>query len=207
MRLQSYPLLMIFLLVISAHSFAQKPVQKNAPDSLHIRESYLEMKGIVKESKGEVKSVEKPVDSALITIYLNDVPFNEMWTNKKGKCSFKLPLDKIFRIEVSRKGYVTKFFEVNTKVPGDKHDAFSFMFEIDIFEEIRGLDVKVLEKPIAKVSYNHAQEQFAYDVGYTSRINFDLKKMYKNYYMLQKVEADSMSRASTIDSVKIPKKK
>jgi hypothetical protein len=53
------------------------------------------------------------------------------------------------------------------------------------------LDVAVLQKPIAKVSYNIIMEQFAYDVNYTSRINFDLKKMYKNYYMLQKIEADS----------------
>ncbi|MCK6650333.1 MAG: hypothetical protein L6Q66_11820 [Bacteroidia bacterium] len=156
---------------------------------------YLELKGNVRQSKVSEKDESKALDSALITIYTGDIPFSETWTNKKGKCSFKLPLGKQFRIEVSKSGFVSKLFDVDTKVPSDKKDSYTFSFDIDIFEEIPKLDVSVLKKPIAKVSYNIILEQFAYDIGYTSKINLELKKMYKNYYLLQKVEADSVAKA------------
>lgn len=156
------------------------------------KEYFLEMKGNVRKSKISDKEESKSLDSALITIYMNDIPFSETWTNKKGKCSFKLPLAKQFKIEVSKDGYVSKLFEVDTKVPSDKRDEYSFSFDIDIFEEIKNLDVSVLKKPIAKVSYNVIMEQFAYDINYTSRINLELKKMYKSYYLLQKMENDTI---------------
>ncbi|MBL7890124.1 MAG: hypothetical protein JNL24_11240 [Bacteroidia bacterium] len=156
---------------------------------------YLELKGNVRQSKVSEKDESKALDSALITIYTGDIPFSETWTNKKGKCSFKLPLGKQFRIEVSKSGFVSKLFDVDTKVPSDKKDSYSFSFDIDIFEEIPKLDVSVLKKPIAKVSYNLILEQFAYDISYTSKINLELKKMYKNYYLLQKIESDSVAKA------------
>ncbi|MBN8696171.1 MAG: hypothetical protein J0L87_06550 [Bacteroidetes bacterium] len=157
---------------------------------------YLELKGNVRQSKVSEKDESKALDSALITIYTGDIPFSETWTNKKGKCSFKLPLGKQFRIEVSKSGFVSKLFDVDTKVPSDKKDTYTFSFDIDIFEEIPKLDVSVLKKPIAKVSYNIIMEQFAYDISYTSKINLELKKMYKNYYLLQKIESDSLAKTT-----------
>lgn len=157
---------------------------------------YLELKGNVRQSKVSEKDESKSLDSALITIYTNDIQFSETWTNKKGKCTFKLPLGKQFRIQVSKNGFVSKYFDVDTKVPSDKRDSYTFSFDIDIFEEIPKLDVSVLKKPIAKVSYNLILEQFAYDIGYTSKINLELKKMYKNYYLLQKIESDSVVKTT-----------
>jgi len=163
-------------------------------DSIKAKDYYVELRGYVRQLKGtenEKANEIKPLDSVLITIYNGDIPFSELWTNKKGKCDFKLPLDKNFRIDISRKGFVTKSILVSTKVPNDQKDIFNFSFDVDLFEEVNGLDVSVLKNPIAKVSYNLAMEGFAYDVTYTSKINADLKKMYKNYYRLQKIAADT----------------
>ncbi len=173
-----------------------------------IRDQYLELKGNVRQSKGIEKENEKPlpVDSALITIYCGDIPWSELFTNKKGKCSFRLPLDKKFRVEVSKKGFVTKSVEVNTKIPYDNKGSYSFTFDIDIFEEVKGLDVTVLKKPVAKVSYNLIHEGFQYDAAFTNRINAELKKMYKNYYALQKEAADSIAlQTRSVISDTIPK--
>lgn len=171
---------------------------------------YLEVKCFVRQFKGNEKVQEdegKPLDSVLIRIYNNDVPYSEYWTNKKGKCAFRLPLDRNLRMDVSKPGFVTKSILVYTKIPADKKDAFSFSFDVDIFEEVHGLDVSVLKNPIAKVIYNTGLGSFEYDVNYTTRINNDLKKMYKNYYHLQKVAEDSV-KASIGDSVLVaPKKK
>ncbi|MDQ3046426.1 MAG: hypothetical protein M3R27_02680 [Bacteroidota bacterium] len=173
-----------------------------------IRDQYLELKGNVRQSKGlEAENVKPlPVDSALITIYCGNVPWSELFTNKKGKCIFRLPLDKQFRVEVSKKGFITKSVEVNTKIPYDNKGSYSFTFDIDIFEEVKGLDVTVLKKPVAKVSYNLIHESFQYDAAFTNRINAELKKMYKNYYALQKEAADSLAlQSSSAITDSIPK--
>lgn len=168
-------------------------IKNVSADTTQQKDQYLELKGNVRHLKGnESEKVNiKPLDSALVTIFFGEIPYSEIWTNKKGKCSFKLPLDKIFKIEISKTGFVTKSIAVNTKIPVDKKNVYTFNFDVDLFEVVKGLDVSVLNNPIAKVSYHLGDESFGYDVAYTSKINADLKKMYKNYYRLQKIEADS----------------
>ncbi|MCE3281167.1 MAG: hypothetical protein K0S44_3358 [Bacteroidetes bacterium] len=202
--------LLSILLLGTASAFSQSSASGHAPkpgmtaaDSARAKECYLELRGYVRHLKGDALQSEKeikPLDSVLITIYNGSIPYSELWTNKKGKCGFKLPLDKEFKIEISRKGFVTKSITVLTKVPNDQKTIFNFSFDVDLFEEVPGLDVNVLKNPIAKVSYNLAMEGFAYDVVYTSKINTELKKMYKEYYRLQKELEDT---AHTNDSVHV----
>src|ERR1035437_6574450 len=153
--------------------------------------NYLELRGTIRETKiFEVETV-KTIYSALIIISSTNFQNIEIWTNKKGKSVFRLPLDKIFKIKVSKKGFATKLFDVNTKVPFDKRGIFSFVFDVDMLVEIKGLDVSILKNSIAKVAYNLVEEKFAYDITYTNKINAELKKMYRNYYLLQKIYSDS----------------
>ena len=173
------------------------------------KKEYLEMRGIVLQSKRTEKGEGKLLDSAMVTIYDGThKPLVTFRTTKKGKCDFRLPLNQKFTIEVTRKGYVTKFLEVNTKVPDDKKAAYIFPFSIDIFEAVKGLDVSVLKKPIAKVNYSFSQDHFSYDFTYTDRINNELKKMYKNYYFLQTVEnevgSDTLGQKTPADTLKPP---
>lgn len=200
---------------IAQGSASGHPPKKNTispTDSAKAKEYYLELRGYVRQLKSDEeedsKSHEvKPLDSVLITIYNGDIPYSEIWTNKKGKCTFKLPLDKVFKIEISRKGFVTKYITVTTKVPNDQKTIFNFSFDVELFESVQGLDVSVLKNPIAKVSYNLGMEGFAYDVAYTSKINTELRKMYKNYYRLQKIGADSALFQNIPDPVKAGEKK
>lgn len=197
-----------FILLCSiANSYAQTnptPIKKTATkpvsqtekiDSIKAKDYYLELKATIRQSKGEEKDAEsKPLDSVLITIYNGDIPLTETWTNKKGKCTFKLPLDKNLKIQISKKGFVTKSVAVNTKVPAANKDVFNFSCDVDIFEEIAGLDVTVLNSPIAKITYSPSLESFQYDVSYTNRVNVELKKMYKKYYKLQEMQTDSTTK-------------
>ena len=173
------------------------------------KKEYLEMRGIVMQSKRTEKGEGKLLDSAMVTIYDGlHKPLVIFRTNKKGKCDFRLPLNQKYTIEVTCTGFVTKFLEVNTKVPDDKKAAYIFPFSIDIFEAVKGLDVSVLKKPIAKVNYSFSQDHFSYDFTYTDRINNELKKMYKNYYFLQTVEnevgADTLSQKTPGDTLHKP---
>lgn len=151
---------------------------------------YLEINGNVRHrllKNAMANSGDNPwLDSAIVTVYMNNAVYSTNLTTKRGKCSFKLSLDRQYLIEISKPGFVSKRFEINTKVPADKKDVFDFDFDMDIFEKIEGLDVSVLDKPIAKVLFDPPNNQFIYDAAYTNRINSDIQLMYRNYYILSK---------------------
>jgi hypothetical protein len=169
--------------------FAEAGIDTLLKEKDKVNKEYLEMRGVVMQSKTSEKGEGKLLDSAYVRIYDGTRKLLVSFVTKKnGKCDFRLPLNAKFIIEVTRKGYVTKYLEVNTKVPDDKRAAFIFPFTIDIFEFVKGLDASVLKKPIAKVNYSFGSDHFSYDFGYTDRINNELKKMYKDYYFLQTVE-------------------
>jgi len=185
---------------------AKKPISKTPAekiDSAKLKDYYLELRATVRQSKGQEKDTESlPLDSVLITVYGNDVPMTKTWTNKKGKCNIKLPLDKNIRIQIFKKGFVAKSIAVNTKVPAKDLDIFSFSCDVDIFEEIAGLDVTVLNSPIAKITYSPSLGTFQYDVSYTNKVNVELKKMYKKYYALQEAQKDTVVNAKNTPSKK-----
>ncbi len=201
--LYKYLILFVLFLTTIGSSYSQSsqsppknPATITKADSAKAKDQYLEIKATVRQSKGEDKEAEsKLLDSVLVTIYNGDIPYSEIWTNKKGKCSFKLPLDKSLTIQVSKKGFVTKSISVNSKVPFDDRDAFNFSCDVDIFEEINGLDVTILKSSIARITYSPSLGKFQYDISYTNKVNVELKKMYKKYYKLQEMQKDSI-RAS-----------
>ena len=166
-------------------------------DSAKAKDYYLEMKATIKRYTGaaEVTEEKLPVlPGATISVYDGMNLIMKVETNEKGRCVFRLPLERTYKIQVSKNGYVTKFFVVNTIVPKLNLGAFTFNFDLDIFEEIKNLDVKALKKPIAKVTFDPVYTRFQYDESYTSRVNFELKKMYKNYYEIQKATEDSIAK-------------
>ncbi|MFL5766198.1 MAG: hypothetical protein ACJ77K_19805 [Bacteroidia bacterium] len=171
-------------------------------DSVKQKDYYLEIKATVRQSKGDEKdAATTPLDSVLVTIYNGEIPYSEILTNKKGKCVFRLPLDKNMKIEVAKKGFVTKSIAVNTKIPAQQKDIFSFNCDVDIFEEVKDLDVNVLKAPIARITYSPSLNSFQYDVAYTNKVNVELKKMYKKYYHLKEMEIDTTTAG--VDSIKI----
>lgn len=188
-------LIAVLLLCGTISSFASSPKDSTVRDSLvGDKLYYLELRGTVRHLKGENKEESQVLDSAVIKVFNEkNVLVAEYLTGRKGRCNFKLPLNRKFIVQVSKRDFVSKMIEVNTKVPPEKKMAYIFPFTVDIFEEVPGLDLSVLKKPIARISYLFPVQQFDYDNVYTSKINMELKKMYKEYYFLQKVASDSIA--------------
>lgn len=141
---------------------------------------YLEMEGLLFIGNSKAR--------ANVTVYKDSTIFLNTESEKRsGKCKFQLPLDGDYVVELSKDGHVSKKIRINTKVPEvRKRKNFEFRFEADLFESIPGLNVTVLQKPVAEVKYSDGFDSFIYDVEYTSKVNKDLKKLYQDYYLLQK---------------------
>lgn len=173
----------LMLLVFFFPSQGQKKTT-HAPEKPPAEEFFLEMEGLI--FLGAVKG---PAD---LTIYKDTSVFLCTKSDKKGRASFKLPLEKIFIVQVSKDGYVSKRIRVDTRVPFKYRKNYLFRFEVDIFEDIPKLDVSVLKRPVAEIRYNIPNQNFLYDFEYTSKINKDLKKLYRDYYLLEKALNDSL---------------
>lgn len=148
---------------------------------------FLEINCSIKQAKNLGTGILKKLDSAKIVIFnsSNHVLHN-LYSNKAGNCMIFLPLNQHFIIMVSKKGWVTKIIDVNTRVIGCEVRPYRLEFDIDMFEEIVGLNTTVINDPIANVVYNKFSHRFNYNSKYTVGVNKDLRNLYSEYYRLHK---------------------
>lgn len=167
----------------------------------------LEMRGRVLKSLGQARDDHKiPLDSAFVSVMNEDG--KTVWsglTDSKGRLNIRLPFGKKFTMSFTKKGFVRKTISVDTHVSGDNKKNYEFTYDIDIFEKVEGLDVSVLDSPVAKIAYKPYDKTFTYDVAYTNKINAGLLKMYREYYALKKKE-EIIAASDSISSKPVPAK-
>ena len=172
------------LTVIAQTDTVEKKQRKVDSLMLNNPKYYLMLDGMVYQSAVSENGKQKVLDSVMIRV-LNetDLTMDKRFT-KKGRCAIKLPLGKKYTIEFSKKGYVSKIIGVNTIVP--RYDTFVsvFPFDIDLFREEPELE------PIAKITFNNFNKTFDYDYNYTVKVNNNIKKLYAEYYRLQKLKKE-----------------
>lgn len=185
--------LAVFLLTCCFSLAAQKIADKDTLPGTKGAKEYLEMRGVVKSARTTAKGSEFPLDSAIILIYTDTTkpPLLTVRSEKKGKCEFRLPLNKKFVIRISKQGYVTKIIEVNTKTPANKKGIYIFPFSVDLFKNVYEVDFSILKRPIARVTYSINNSQFDYDYAYTDRVNAQLKGIYSDYFLLEDTQDSS----------------
>ncbi len=132
---------------------------------------------------GSVKSQEdkKKIVGAKINVYRNGSKVETVTTDAKGKFKISLNPDGMYKLEFSNSGYVTKRLEINTKnvPPADGEGGFEFPMEMVLFPELEGLDVSILNKPIAKLYYNPKSFIFDFDKDYTNSIKAEIERLQK----------------------------
>lgn len=160
-----------------------------------LEKNFLELNLIVKllENEGDDTPGNYPV--GLINVYnetstlIASIPFK-----KNKKFILKLPFDRAFKVYFTQEKFVSKFIEVDTKIPYTRKAPYVFPFYVGIFEAIPGMDFSVLDNPIAKISYNNFNKEFDYDYNYTHVINTQIETMQEEYYLKLKLQRDSLKR-------------
>ena len=113
-----------------------------------------------------IKEDDKALDSTAITVYDNQEKLlTVLYPNQKGNCDFRLPFNRKFIIEISKKGYVAKRFEVNTLIPPEKKIVYIFPIEVVLLKSVEGKNYNDFKKIIAKIIYCKDLEQFDFDNG------------------------------------------
>ncbi len=147
------------------------------------KESYLEFNGTVKQFLYDGKLSEVIVDSAKFSILsIDNIVLNTFYSTSAGKCYFKIPLFENVIIKVTKENYVSKTITVNSWIPDLNNSRYSIKYDIYLFENVEGVDVSVLKKPIADVVYVNTLNTFNYDRVYSDSVNENLRSVYSNYY-------------------------
>lgn len=101
-------------------------------------------------------------------------------TQSNGKFKCRIPGNGDYLVTVSKPGYISKRFAINTmNVPAERTNYPFGQFDVDIelFKTYPGLDYSVLDKPIARIVYTPELEDFDYEKAYTEKIRAELEKL------------------------------
>lgn len=166
---------------------SNKLLSKNSFDTYaysdYSKRGYLELYGNVKEAKHWEVWPLKNIEGAEIVILNKEYEvIGNLHSDKEGLSFIKLPLNDQFILKVSKIGYITKTINVDTRGCKKKSASYYINFEIYMFEDIPGIDVNILTKPVANVRYNNYLSCFDYDFKVTDAINEKLKRKYLVYY-------------------------
>lgn len=182
-ELKTRQFIFLFLLAfaLAGRSVPAFACQSNAGDTIE-KKHFLDMKGKITFGKKALPQVFVRVfaDSSYAVV-------KKIESDIEGWLAFQLPIQKMYVIQISKPGYITKIITVDTHMPKSHNNGdYYFEFSVDLFEAIEGLDVSMLKDPIAKIFFNTFTKNFDYDYNYTAKINADVKKLYKDYELLKK---------------------
>ncbi|MBL1231449.1 MAG: hypothetical protein COA31_001880 [Flavobacteriales bacterium] len=143
----------------------------------------LDVKGTVKN-----EDTKKRFEGVTITIKRNGAVWKTINTPANGEFVLELPPDAVYLVEFSKPGFTGKKIEFSTKnvPPEDAKYGFEFPMEMNLFEEVEGLDVSILDKPIAKVAFDPAYGYMDFDPNYTKSIQKELEQLKKDHEQKRK---------------------
>jgi len=133
---------------------------------------------------GKVLEAGKPLSRAILILKKNGEDVQKVVTAPNGKFNITLYSDNDYDLYFTKKGYVTKFISYSTKnVPEDKIDGIysEFIFELELFKEMEGLNTSILDFPVFKVKYYPGLKNLEYDKKHESKIKSRMNTLLKEY--------------------------
>ncbi|MBI4946272.1 MAG: hypothetical protein HY840_07720 [Bacteroidetes bacterium] len=135
---------------------------------------------------GKVFSGSDKLAGSVVTLFKNGTQLQQVVTTSNGKFSFELAPNAEYIISITKPGFITKKFKINTaNVPADRADAGNFnpfqpdvtLFEMPKAPEISKRVEAILSQPIAIYQYIPSENNFNYDQRYTDAVQAKLSEL------------------------------
>lgn len=147
------------------------------------KKDYLEMHGKIKQASEYEFEEQHYIESAQISVLcLSNKKNDIVYSNHFGECHFRLALNNQYILKISKKGWLTKTINIDTRLSKQKTKRYHLYFDTEMFEDIKGVKVTTLNSAIANVDYNEYLNNFDYNYKYTDEVNRSLKKIYSEYF-------------------------
>jgi tetratricopeptide (TPR) repeat protein len=109
---------------------------------------------------GTVKTDQFSVSDVSIELIKNGSPESSLYTNNGGDFGIQFEKNNLYEIKVSKKGYFSQKFEVDTKGIDGDDEQFVCKFAIELVPFIEGVDAQIFNQPIALIKYNARKDDF-----------------------------------------------
>ena len=162
------------------------------PFYIYPQADVLVIDGFVRDQKDESK-----LAAVRVEVMQNGNDFAKTITKDNGKFEFKLPLEADYMLQFFKRGYVGKKISINARNIPPEDAAFGYEFggwNVKLFREVEGLDVSILDKPIARIVYDTVANVFTYDKEYIKLVENEMEQMEKDYKKKLKEEALAQKR-------------
>src|ERR1019366_32182 len=154
---------------------------------------------------GKVFSGNEKLTGSVVTLYKNGTQIQQVVTTSNGKFSFELPPNGEYIIAITKPGFITKKFKINTaNVPADRADAGNFnpfqpdvtLFEMPTAPEVSKRVEAILSQPIAIYQYIPSENNFNYDQKYSDAVQTKLSELAGLQKQVEKEMADKVKAAA-----------
>ena len=126
----------------------------------------------------KVTSDNFPVSGTKINLIKAGVAVNSLSTKMNGIVKTGLSLNKIYKLEISKTGYVNQFIELSTEIPGnEKLENNTVNIEAELIDDVEGVDYILLNNPISKYQFNSNLKLISEDIEYKKTIENDIKSL------------------------------
>jgi len=138
---------------------------------------------------GAVFKGNKELGGAVVTLFENSVEVDEIITSGDGVFNFALLPGNDYLIVIAKPGYVSKRMSITMTDLPMEDTRVTFLpwitFDLSLFENIEGLDVSVLDKPVAKWVYDEKEDAFVHDEEYAKSIRTERERFIKAFQQKQ----------------------
>lgn len=202
MKISSYrliKLLLIILIVLTGFKIHTQEIPKQFEKS--------DSAGYIQVT-GHVEKDYQTLDKAIIIMTENNKEIACLLTSATGIFKYKLPLNKFYKLEITKHGLVTKKFEFDTHIPDDvdNHTIFQFSFSIVLFSKYKNMEEGILDKPLALIKYDKKYNDFFYDFRYSKAMTDKLSVIQKKGEELSKEYNECIIEGNKLYNAKMYKK-
>lgn len=127
----------------------------------------------------------KNMEGVQVKVAQDGKEYDTFTTAGNGRYGFNLPLGHKYMFTFSADGMVYKKIEINTKgiPPEDMAGGFKLNMDMTLFDMIEGFDMKIMEAPLGKASFDPIRNSVEFDYDYTAqmqqKIADELKRLEK----------------------------
>lgn len=180
----------IFLFTLASVFYSQEALAKKAKWHFNIKGQ------VVEYSVSKYKNV--ALDSCTISLYKDSVLVTQIFNPDSARFAFSLDPDAEYVLACGKTGYITNRIAISTKdVPdGKTTNSFNDMsFQIILYKTYPDYDYSFLQKPLVRICFNYAVDDFDYDETYEL-------SMAANYRKMEGLSAIAMKHELYADEIK-----
>ena len=157
--------------------------------------------------EGTISDEKSRIIGATIVVSQGPKEFLKTTSDAVGSYAFSLPLGAQYLVTISKDGYISKKYSVNTLgVPPEKalNKFPNIQASLSLIKPLDGVDYSLLKQPLNKYYYNPEKDNFEYDKAYLDQMLLGLEAIKEAEKVVKNAEKEK--EGNYLSAIKIADK-